>query len=323
MESDGSYCEQPYPQSVSTDMAVRLYQGTAEKDSLGRRGIDRCYRASFSRQIRHLREGLFVDEMIEGMEEFGGKLRLNAPVSKILVDDGRAKGVVVNDEEITSDLILCNAGIKRTVYLAGEEHFEKDYRERVKNLVPSYSSITFKAALKKPLVKNTAMLNLFHGELTSIQSDTSTGRKAKNTGFMCVIPSNCDPSLAPKGLQLMIFGTMSPAEGIKDWDSWTKAYYGNLLEYLPEIEDQSLFVDSTTPNDLVKINGKAFGPVEATAMTPDQVGPYRISSQTPVEGLYVVGDSAGTNTTGIGTQLAADSAIKCVKMILKSRERKP
>ncbi|MHA1145975.1 MAG: phytoene desaturase family protein [Candidatus Helarchaeota archaeon] len=257
---------------------------------------------------------------IEGMEHYGGKLKTNARVSKILVEDGKVKGVVVNDEEITSNLILSNASIKNTLYLAGENNFDKDYRTRVKNLVPSYSSITFKVALKKPIVENIAMLNLFHGELSTLESAT-TGRKAKSTGFMTVIPSNCDPSLAPKGRQLMIFGTMSPGEGVKDWDSWTKAYYNNLLEYLPEIEDSNLFVDSTNPNDLVKVSGKALGPVESTACTPDQVGPYRISSEMPIEGLFVVGDSAGTNTSGIGTQLAADSALKCVAMILKRRKK--
>lgn len=254
---------------------------------------------------------------LESLEHYGGKSRMNARVSKILVDDGKAQGVVVNDEEITSDLILSNAGIKNTIHLVGEQYFEKSYRERVKNLVPSYSSITFKAALKKPLIPDLAMLNLFPGELSTLESEATSGRKAKSTGFMTVIPSNCDPSLAPKGRQLMIFGTMSPGEGVQDWGSWTKAYYRNLLEYLPELDDLNLFIDSTTPQDLVKVSGKAFGPVEATALTPDQVGPYRISSKTPIDGLYVVGDSAGTNTSGIGTQLAADSALKCVDLILK------
>ena len=257
---------------------------------------------------------------IEGMQKYGGKLIINARVSKILIDGNKSIGVVSNNEEYYSDIILCNASIKNTVHLVGETYFEKDYRDKVKNLKPSYSSITFKAALKKPIIKDICMLNLFHGQLSNIDNDeSSSGRKAKTTGFMSVIPSNCDPSLAPKGKQLIIFGTMSPVEGVKDWKKWLDLYYKDILSYLPDIEDNLLFLDSTTPHDLIKINEKAMGPVESTALTPDQSGPYRISSKMPIENLYVVGDSAGTNTHGVGTQLACDSAIKCVDMILKGK----
>ncbi|NHI91105.1 MAG: NAD(P)/FAD-dependent oxidoreductase [Candidatus Lokiarchaeota archaeon] len=257
---------------------------------------------------------------IEGMEKFGGKLKTNARVSKILVENNKAIGVVSNDQDYYADIIISNASIKNTVHLANEENFDKDYRDRVNNLKPSYSSITFKAALKKPIIEDICMLNLFHGELSNIDSDSSSSdRKAKTTGFMSVIPSNCDPSLAPKGKQLIIFGTMSPVEGVKDWKKWLDLYYKDILSYIPEIEDNLLFLDSTTPHDLVKINEKAMGPVESTALTPEQSGPYRISSELPVKNLYVVGDSAGTNTHGVGTQLATDSAIKCVDMILKGK----
>ena len=257
---------------------------------------------------------------IEGMQKYGGELKTNARVSKILVDGNKAVGVVSNGIEYLADIILSNASIKNTVHLAGEKNFDKEYRDKIDDLKPSYSSITFKAALKKPIIKDICMLNLFHGQLSNIDNDESTsGRKAKTTGFMSVIPSNCDPSLAPKGKQLIIFGTMSPVEGISDWKKWLDLYYQDILSYLPELEDNLLFLDSTTPHDLIKLNEKPMGPVESTALTPEQSGPFRISSKLPIENLYVVGDSAGTNTHGVGTQLACDSAIKCVDMILKGQ----
>ena len=83
-----------------------------------------------------------------------------------------------------------------------------------------------------------------------------------------------------------------------------------------------IFVDITTPEDLAALSGKSFGPIETTALTPEQSGPYRISSELPIEGLYVVGDTAGTNTHGIGTQLAADSALKLAKLIIQKYKPK-
>jgi prolycopene isomerase len=46
----------------------------------------------------------------------------------------------------------------------------------------------------------------------------------------------------------------------------------------------------------------------------DQVGENKPDPRTPVEGLYLVGCDAGGR--GIGTEQAADSALKVSKMIL-------
>ncbi|MHA1131369.1 MAG: hypothetical protein ACTSQQ_11250, partial [Candidatus Helarchaeota archaeon] len=87
--------------------------------------------------------------------------------------------------------------------------------------------------------------------------------------------------------------------------------------FYPELEDLAEFVDITTPVDITRYIGKAGGPVEGTALTPTQSGKNRISSELPLANLYVVGDTAGTDTHGVGTQLAADSALKCADLILK------
>jgi hypothetical protein len=66
--------------------------------------------------------------------------------------------------------------------------------------------------------------------------------------------------------------------------------------------------------------GKQYGPAISTAQTPDQVGPKnRPSVATPVRGLYLAGDGAGGR--GIGTELAADSAMECAERILTDLAR--
>jgi phytoene dehydrogenase-like protein len=133
--------------------------------------------------------------------------------------------------------------------------------------------------------------------------------------YLMPIPSNMDPQLAPPGKQLIIVGTAAPPF-VKNWKRWTDIYYQDILSFYPELEDLAEFVDTTTPLDIVKYIGKEGGPVEGTALTPSQSGKNRISSELPIEGLYVVGDTAGTDTHGVGTQLAADSALKGADLIL-------
>ncbi len=263
----------------------------------------------------------------EGIKKYGGEVRTNAPVSKILVDDGKIVGVVCNDEEIKSKIVISNSGIKRTVSaLVGEQFFDKDYVKRVKDLIPSNSAITFKFGLKKPIaeLKDMPVIQMTQPRITPLkgfEEEAKQGKKVpKAAGYLVSISSNMDPNLAPKDCQLVIFGTSAPSsiEG-GDWKRWTDAYYKDILEYYPELaeEDQVDFMDAFTPFDYVRYTGKAGGPVEGTALTPAQSGKRRISSVLPIEGLFVVGDTAGTDTHGVGTQLAADSALKLADIILK------
>jgi phytoene dehydrogenase-like protein len=252
-----------------------------------------------------------------GVTKYGGEIRTNTKVSKILVEDGKAVGVVANGEPIYSKFVVSNAGIKPTIRsLVGKEHFDQEYYERVEALTPSYSAVTFKFALKEPIIDNIVFLNLYHGDLSVFGEKERTPDGPKAAGFMTMIPTNADPNLAPPGHQLVIFGTLAPTHP-KNWKEWTDHYYQDVLKFYPDIEDKMLFVDITTPLDLQKMSGKAFGPIETTALTPTQSGPYRISSELPIEGLYVVGDTAGANTHGIGTQLAADSGMKGADIIIK------
>ena len=152
-----------------------------------------------------------------------------------------------------------------------------------------------------------------------------------NPVFMVPIPSNIDKSLAPPGKQLLIFGSGGIATSEKrNWDPWIERYYEAILDFHPEIDDHLIFMDITTPSpntgkikastDLTSYRGNFM--VEGTSLTPDQAGKYRISSQLPIEGLFVVGDSAGTDTHGVGTQIAADSGLKCAQYITSKYKMK-
>ena len=258
---------------------------------------------------------------LKAVTKYGGEVRTNTPVEKIITEDGQAKGVIVNGKPIHSQFVVSNTGIKPTVRsLVGRKHFDKDYFEKVESLKPSYSAITFKFALKEPIIDHHVFVNLYHGDLSVFGEKERTPGGPKATGFMTIIPSNADPNLAPPGCQLAIFGTLAPTHTM-DWKAFTDHYYQDILKFYPNIEDKTLFMDITTPLDLAKMSGKAFGPIETTALTPDQSGPYRISSELPIENLFVVGDTAGINSHGIGTQLAADSGMKGAQLIINKYQR--
>ncbi|MHC1591252.1 MAG: phytoene desaturase family protein, partial [Candidatus Helarchaeales archaeon] len=264
---------------------------------------------------------------IRAMRKFGGELRTESNVEKIVVENGKVQGVEVNGDFISASMVISNAGIKRTVSaLVGEKYFEKDYVERIKKLMPSYSSIAFKFALKRPIeeIGDKPVLQLTQTEIGYLKGfKAEEGEKRPKTpGYLVPVLSNMDPSLAPKGKQLLIVGTSAPPS-VKDgnWKRWTDAYMIDICEFFPQLDksDYVEFVDITTPREITQYIGKAGGPVEGTSLTPDQSGKNRPSSILPIEGLYVVGDTAGVDTHGVGTGLAADSALKLCKYLLSKK----
>ncbi|MHA1269025.1 MAG: phytoene desaturase family protein [Candidatus Helarchaeota archaeon] len=268
-----------------------------------------------------------------------GVLKLNSRVTKIITDDGVVSGVQLKDGTIyNAPIVVSNAGIKKTVldFITDNSYLNKDYLKLIRNLRPSYSAVTFKVALKKQVIKDIAAMHLFYVKLDEFNSNSlkkmwteiDNGIIPYYSAFMAPIPSNMDPSTAPKGKQLLILGGMAPPKlkpNTSKWKSWIETYWDYILELLPQIENQIEFVDTTTPGDIIKFTGKDEAPVEGTALAclPGQSGKDRVSCRIPnITGLYVCGDTAGSDVHGIGTQLAANSALHCAKLISKNFPRK-
>ncbi len=83
---------------------------------------------------------------------------------------------------------------------------------------------------------------------------------------------------------------------------------------VPGIDDHVLFMDTFSVDFIASWIGKDFGQAVSTGQTPDQVGRKRPSVFTPLRGLYLAGCNAGAR--GVGTELAAASAMECVDRVL-------
>jgi prolycopene isomerase len=253
--------------------------------------------------------------LADGIKKFGGEIHTRALVDNIVIKNDKVQGVMVNNEMFNAPIVISNLDIKMTVLnLVGRDYFERNYLAKIESLKPSLSSMTFKLALKEPLIKDWGCINLYHPTLDDWKGKYGAGAP-KSNGFFGPIPSNIDPTLAPKGGQIAIFGTVVPAK-VTNWDKWQEIYYADLQEFFPELEKKLNFMDISFPKDFTNATGKPLGPVEGLALTPDQTGNNKPSSVLPIDGLYVVGDTAGSDAHGVGTQLAADSGIKCADMIL-------
>ncbi len=257
----------------------------------------------------------------QAIEEFGGSLRIETAVKKIITEDGCVEGVELETGEIiSSKYVVSNAGIKETVNdLVGRKCFGKEYLKELDLLKYSMSALTLKIALKKPIT-NFKLVGYVTSEDPETRFDSILkGKVPKEVELFIPIPSNFDPQLAPEGKQLIIAGTAVSAQNFeKNQKKWVENSIESLEYIFPELPNNLLWFDISTPNDIELFGGKEASVIGISQNT-DQVGVNRPSSALPIEGLFVVGGDAGG--WGIGTELAAQSAIECSEVILKQHRQ--
>jgi len=245
---------------------------------------------------------------------YNAEIRTDVEVKKILVENDRVVGVeLVDGNTIESNLVISNSGIKETVlYLVGEKHFSNEYVKYIKNLKESLGYLSIKVALKKPITEKPCHVVMpLHSEESFKEIDSE--KPPKDMFLFIPVASNLDPQMAPNGSQLLIFGTPCSENPNINYNPWIKRLKENICELFPNIFDEALWFDITTPNDIANWIGKVNGCAIGLAQSPNQSGDNRPESASPIEGLYYVG--ADVRGRGIGTELASDSALRLAECL--------
>jgi prolycopene isomerase len=258
----------------------------------------------------------------------GAELRCGTGVRRIDVKDGSVRGVELEDGTfIPATIVVSTSSLRTTVLrLVGPEHFPEAYVARVKRIRGSYIAVQAKIGLSKKLVSAGAIcggvgddvdiVSMSQRDLERMFAAITEGRVPPVVPFYCPVPTNFDPELAPPGHQLLTACAVAPTSDVTLSDAaplWEEAMMRALRRVVPGLDESTVFVDTFSVDFIEKWIGKEFGPAVSTAQTPDQVGKNRPSVCSPVAGLYFAGCNAGAR--GVGTELAAASAMECVDRI--------
>lgn len=252
-----------------------------------------------------------------GIEKFGGHVKINHTVNRIIIENNKVCGVELeNGDTISSKIVISNGGIKDTINnIVGRKYFEKKYLETVDKLKYSMSAITLKIALKKPVTDIKVLMTMSSDDPIEYFNKIIKGQVPDDLDFFVPVPSNYDPTLAPKGNQLITAGTIVAQDNFeKNKEEWIETSIKNLNEIFPGLSENLLWLDVTTPNNINKFGGKESSVIGVSQIV-GQTGNNRPRTTLPIEGLYMVGGDAGG--WGIGTEMAANSAIDCSRIILK------
>lgn len=269
--------------------------------------------------------------------ELGVEIRTKAGISKILVKNGKANGVVLeNGDEIYADVISSSVDPRLTFtkFLEPSE-LPSDFLEEVNRYKFRGSSGKVNLALDAlPNFKALPGEGLHLRGAISISpsveymerayDDAKYGNFSRNPYIDCVIPSLTDPSLAPPGKHVMsCFVQYAPyklAPGLH-WDT-EKEKFGDtvintIAQHAPNIKDIILHRQIVTPLDLEREFGLSEGNIFQGELSLEQLFflrpvPGWAQFRTPIKNLYMCGSAAhpGGGIMGAPGRLAAVEVLK-------------
>jgi phytoene desaturase len=185
--------------------------------------------------------GAIVDALATLLGELGGRLRTEAKVRHILVDDGRASAVQLESGEIIpANIVVSNADVTTTWNLLiprtvsrGIQTRRLDRMRYSMSLVVIYfgTNRTYRDAPDNQLAHHNIILGLRYEELLRDIFDRKL--LADDFSLYLHMPTKTDPSLAPPGCEA--FYVLSPVPhlgGAIDWETEGPRYRDKIMSFL-------------------------------------------------------------------------------------------
>jgi prolycopene isomerase len=236
-----------------------------------------------------------AEALAAALEQRGGELTLRSAVRRILVEDGRAAGVVLeNGQRVRAPLVISNADARQTVEeLVGAEHFPRRYRQRLFASTPSISAFVVYAATSLDLARADLAHETFLYEGPDHEAAFASGLRGVPRWLSITAPSLLDPSLAPPGEHLLVLTTLVDARAAERWRDAKSHFQEELLKLaerrLPGLGRELRFAEGATPRTFERYTRNRDGALYGFDVTPGQLGPGRLDNETPLPGLFLAG----------------------------------
>jgi len=261
--------------------------------------------------------GMVSEAIAASARAHGVEIKTNAQVKRVLVRNGRARGVVMeNGDEYDAPVVASNLDPKATfLRLVEQEWLEPEFRQSIENFRVEGTSLKMNLALDglpdflalpgTPGPQHGATMHICPSieYVERAWDDAKYGRPSQNPLIEMTCPTMYDPGLAPAGKHIMgIFLQYAPytLKGAT-WDELREPYGDRILDvisgYAPNMKDIVRARQVLSPLDLERRFGIAGGNIFHGEMSLDQMFVMRPVAgfaryKTPVEGLYLCGSGA-------------------------------
>jgi phytoene dehydrogenase-like protein len=240
--------------------------------------------------------GDFMRILAEASTRSGGQIRTSSKVTRIPIEGGRVRGVVVESQgqaqTVEAPVVVAALPVWELFEMADESAFPEEFVSRVQHLNRTTAIFGLTVAAREPL---------FDGKFFVL----TDGPRCQHpiSAFMA---SNVAPAVAAAGEHLFEVCCQCDMELGDDPDRLDEAVEllrEDLEEMFPGWRDKVIWQ-------------KSYFHWEEPARTAGRAGVFRPEVEAPgVDGLYLAGDTVASRALP-GLECAADSAMMCAEVIL-------
>ena len=269
--------------------------------------------------LYHLQGSMQVlsDRLVAALERDGGQLHMRHTVEQIHTRAGKVTAVTIRNQKTKetwtepADHVVANVTVQNLMQLLGEDA-PRGYQHRVEKLPPASGAFVIylgvdRSAIPPQCPPHLQFLYDYEGPIGENNSlfvsvsHEGDGRAAE--GKATVIASSfTDPSLW--------WGESEDYEALKQ--RYTQEAIARLGKFFTLSEQTILYQEAATPRTFARYTGRDRGVVGGIGQRVPTFGPFGFATRTPVDRLWLVGDSTHP---GEGTAGVSYSALTVVRQI--------
>jgi phytoene dehydrogenase-like protein len=248
--------------------------------------------------------------------EAGAEIRTQAPVQRIMVKDGRATGVVLeNGDELEAGAVASSVDPRLTfMRMVGERELPAEFVEDVRrykfrgssgkvnlalDALPDFTCLPGEGAHLRGAISISPSVDY----MERAYDDAKYGRYSRKPYVDIVIPSLTDPSVAPPGQHVMSCFVQYAPYNLKQgtWDDTREAFgdavVNAIAEFAPNLKNIIRHRQVLTPLDLEREWGLSEGNIFQGELSLEQLfflrpAPGWARYRTPIRNLWMCGSAA-------------------------------
>ncbi|HEY9605224.1 MAG TPA: C-3',4' desaturase CrtD [Allocoleopsis sp.] len=293
---------------VNADETALLYAATALGVSTEPQGL---YHLKGSMQV-------LSDRLVEALEKYGGKLLMRHTVEGIEVSSGNATSVTIRNQKTgevwteAADEVVANVTVQNLVKLLGEQ-VPIGYKRRVDKLPPASGAFVIylgvdQSAIPPGCPPHLQFLYDYEGPIgennSLFVSVSHPGDGRAPEGKATIIASSFTDT------QMWWRGSQEDYERLKQ--QYTEDTIARLNQYFYLKPETIIHQEAATPRTFAYYTGRDRGVVGGIGQRIPTFGPFGFATRTPIEHLWLVGDSTHP---GEGTAGVSYSALTAVRQI--------
>ena len=284
--------------------------------------------------------GAISNAIAGAAREAGAEIRTEASISRILVQNGQARGIALeNGDEILANVVSSSVDPRLTfVKFVGAENLPGDFAEDVSrykfrgssgkvnlalDALPNFTCLPGAGAHLRGAISISPSVEY----MERAYDDAKYGRFSRRPYLDVVIPSLTDPSIAPPGKHVMSCFVQYAPYHLKEgtWDEKREEFGDNVIntlsEYAPNLRDIILHRQVLTPLDIERRFGLSEGNIFQGELSLEQLFflrpvPGWAQYRTPIRNLYMCGSA-----THPGGGIMGAPGLNAAQKILKEWKR--